>query len=205
MVAPTQAPSRGLDLQDQTESTRVLNEKNLGSGGTGGEMKEQEFQICTTRWHLPIAPMHVLEPLEGVHHHLDPLVMTYVPELGGILLALQELKFLTEYAQIHGDSPFAWAWVQSKALVWTPRVGMKLRGRVNLVSPSHIGLLLHSTFNASVPMSEHEDWCWHDDVEREEGGWWERAGEEVKGEFELEVSKIIRVGKLISVEGRPLP
>ncbi|EEB96532.1 hypothetical protein MPER_04321 [Moniliophthora perniciosa FA553] len=41
--------------------------------------------------------------------------------------------------------------VSFDATVWRPRVGMKLEGKINLCSPDHISLLVHKTFNVSIP------------------------------------------------------
>ncbi|GAA5944023.1 hypothetical protein JCM3775_006816 [Rhodotorula graminis] len=48
---------------------------------------------------------------------------------------------------------FTLANVEWEGVGWRPRVGMKLLGTLTLASPSHVSLLLHNLFNASIPSS----------------------------------------------------
>ncbi|GAA5854025.1 hypothetical protein JCM9279_003767 [Rhodotorula babjevae] len=48
---------------------------------------------------------------------------------------------------------FTLANVEWEGVGWRPRVGMKLVGTLTLASPSHVSLLLHNLFNASIPSS----------------------------------------------------
>ncbi|GAA5896148.1 hypothetical protein JCM6882_008502 [Rhodosporidiobolus microsporus] len=50
-------------------------------------------------------------------------------------------------------SGFTLAMVEWEGVGWRPRVGMKLVGTPTLSTPSHISLLLHNLFNASIPSS----------------------------------------------------
>ncbi|CEQ39272.1 SPOSA6832_00772 [Sporobolomyces salmonicolor] len=50
-------------------------------------------------------------------------------------------------------SGFTLADVEWEGLGWRPRVGMRLVGTPTLSTPSHISLLLHNLFNASIPAS----------------------------------------------------
>jgi len=67
------------------------------------------------------------------------------------VLAHDSLRFLDTTAAIKADCPFANCSVAFDATVWSPQVGMKLAGKVNLCSPDHISLLVHRTFNVSIP------------------------------------------------------
>jgi hypothetical protein len=102
----------------------------------------------------------------------------YVPALQGVVLSHSNLAFTSDTALILPDSPFARCTITFKALVWSPRVGMKLsaysheissesithklsEGKINLCSPDHISLLIHRTFNVSIlrhhlPFEEYE-------------------------------------------------
>ncbi|GAA5825089.1 hypothetical protein JCM3770_004733 [Rhodotorula araucariae] len=48
---------------------------------------------------------------------------------------------------------FTLANVEWEGVGWRPRVGIKLVGTLTLASPSHVSLLLHNLFNASIPVS----------------------------------------------------
>ncbi|BGP18909.1 hypothetical protein JCM10213_005506 [Rhodosporidiobolus nylandii] len=50
-------------------------------------------------------------------------------------------------------SGFTLAEVEWEGVGWRPKVGMKLVGTPTLSTPSHISLLLHNLFNASIPSS----------------------------------------------------
>lgn len=63
-----------------------------------------------------------------------------------------ELVRLKTLPMIDG-SGFALADVEWKGLGWRPQVGMKLVGTPTLSTSSHISLLLHNLFNASIPSS----------------------------------------------------
>jgi DNA-directed RNA polymerase I subunit RPA43 len=84
------------------------------------------------------------------------------------MLAHSNVQFLDRTAHVKGDSPFASCNVSFDATVWSPRVGMRLGrsfylfytelhirsipvGRINLCSPDHVSLLVHRTFNVSIP------------------------------------------------------
>jgi DNA-directed RNA polymerase I subunit RPA43 len=86
------------------------------------------------------------------------------------MLAHSNIQFLTKTATIKGDCPFAICEVAFEATVWSPQIGMSLGqssrvinlpskadtesdsvGRINLCSPDHVSLLVHRTFNVSIP------------------------------------------------------
>lgn len=85
-----------------------------------------------------------------------------------MVLAYKNLRFLDTTATINAECPFANCRVAFDATVWSPQVGMKLGalpthstdrspahypivGKVNLCSPDHVSLLVHRTFNVSIP------------------------------------------------------
>ncbi|KAJ6475287.1 hypothetical protein C8R47DRAFT_1142923 [Mycena vitilis] len=82
---------------------------------------------------------------------LDSMIMRYIPALRGVVLAHSNLSFLKQTAAITADCPFLVCHIQFDATVWSPHVRMKLVGKINLCSPDHISLLLHRTFNVSIP------------------------------------------------------
>lgn len=93
----------------------------------------------------------------------------YIPSLQGVVLSHSHLQFLESAATIKADCPFANIHVGFETTVWSPQIGMKLckpvfvrsvgpfinstaAGKVNLCSPDHISLLVHRTFNVSIPL-----------------------------------------------------
>ena len=131
------------------------------------------FHTILTSLYVSLAPIHVQDPSAGIKtQHLDPLIMTYFPQAGGVVLAYDKLKLYGQdgeaasmgldiqraedeeespiVAKIMYDSPFAYMWITVELLIWRPMPGDVLEGWINLQSPSHIGLLVHDTFNTSI-------------------------------------------------------
>lgn len=126
------------------------------------------FHKVSTSMYVSLAPVYTLNPIEGIKsQHLDPLIMTYFASAGGVVLAHYNLRLYGQQphskevrspdktqepviAKIMYDSPFAFLWISVDLLVWKPVVGDVVEGWINLQSPSHIGLLIHDTFNATI-------------------------------------------------------
>ncbi|KAG8957947.1 hypothetical protein FRC03_009668 [Tulasnella sp. 419] len=113
--------------------------------------QSQEFTVTRSSLLVSIPPVFANNPSTGVEEMLDSLVMKHVPALRGVLLAHSNIEFLQQNATIEADSPFAITKILFDATVWSPRVGMTLTAKVNLFSPDHISLLIHRTFNVSIP------------------------------------------------------
>ncbi|KAG5642438.1 hypothetical protein DXG03_002784 [Asterophora parasitica] len=122
---------------------------------------DSEFHVVKTELVVSIAPVFVGNPRAGVEEMLDSMVMRYIPALRGVVLSHSNLRFLSTTATIKADCPFLVSKIEFDATIWSPRVGMKLGmsminqfwtvGKVNLCSPDHVSLLLHRTFNVSIP------------------------------------------------------
>ncbi|KAI9351680.1 hypothetical protein BD770DRAFT_393836 [Pilaira anomala] len=111
------------------------------------------FSEVVVKLYLHLAPMWSGKTMEGVNEQLNAFLMKYVPEVDGIVLAHSDVNFETEKGRILYDSPFCHFFITAKFLVWKPKRGTKLVGRINLQSEDHIGLLIYGTFNASIPKS----------------------------------------------------
>lgn len=85
-----------------------------------------------------------------------------------MVLSHSNLTFLDDKAALKADCPFLVCRVSFDATVWSPRIGMKLgtihihalsicsqypstEGRLSVCSPDHISILIHRTFNVSIP------------------------------------------------------
>ncbi|KAJ7925219.1 hypothetical protein B0H13DRAFT_1975542 [Mycena leptocephala] len=112
---------------------------------------EAEFQTVKASLVVSVPPIFASNPHAGVQEMLDSMIMRYIPALRGVVLAHSNLSFLKKTASITADCPFLVCNIQFDATVWSPHVGMKLVGKINLCSPDHISLLLHRTFNVSIP------------------------------------------------------
>ncbi|KAK0195322.1 hypothetical protein F5146DRAFT_1100866 [Armillaria mellea] len=125
-----------------------------------GKGRESDFHVVQASLVLSIPPKFADDPKSGVNEMLDSMVMRYIPGLQGVVLSHSSLTFLDDMASIKADCPFLVCRVTFDATVWSPHVGMRLEGRINLCSPDHVSLLVHRTFNVSIPRHHipSEDW-----------------------------------------------
>ncbi|TXT05002.1 hypothetical protein VHUM_03822 [Vanrija humicola] len=102
---------------------------------------------------LSVPPKFSADWLEGVCETLDGMLMRYVPQLGGVLLAHTKHELVDDMVRIINECPFGVVEVQFHSIVWAPKVGQVLYGTHSLSSPSHISLLFAKTFNVSIPLN----------------------------------------------------
>lgn len=110
-----------------------------------------QFKVMNATMAVSIPPVFANNQRAGVEEMLDSMIMRYIPAVQGVVLAYDNLTFLESTARIKADCPYTNCRVSFDATVWSPSIGMKLVGKVNLCSPDHISLLLHRTFNVSIP------------------------------------------------------
>ncbi|KAK9473452.1 uncharacterized protein V1510DRAFT_415085 [Dipodascopsis tothii] len=195
----------------------------------GNPAPTRGFFRVKTSMYVSIAPMYSLWPIKGIRaQHIDPLVMTYFAPAGGVVLACLDVQ-LDGPAKISAESPFAFAWATVEFLVWKPKRGDILQGRINMQSPSHIGLLVFDAFNASItrdriPSSwrfveneldedfsgadaaDNEDEAEadedYDDFEGKSLGYWvDEHGRKIDDKLTFVIESIEVSGKLVSVDG----
>ncbi|KAI0066148.1 hypothetical protein BV25DRAFT_1797566 [Artomyces pyxidatus] len=117
----------------------------------GKHAADSEFRTVSASVVLTVPPVFASKPRDGAEEMLDSLIMRYEPTLRGVVLSHSNMQFLQNVGVVKGDSPFAVCNVGFDAMLWSPELGMKLTGRVNLSSPDHVSLLVHRTFNVSIP------------------------------------------------------
>ncbi|TFY72137.1 hypothetical protein EVG20_g873 [Dentipellis fragilis] len=144
-----------MDVDVQSSHKKARTDKNEGAKDKGkGKSHDNasgEFRAVKASVVLAIPPAFASKPKDGAEEMLDSMVMRYMPALRGVVLAHSKLEFLTHAGRINGDSPYVICNVGFEAMIWSPEVGMKLSGKINLCSPDHISLLVHRTFNVSIP------------------------------------------------------
>ncbi|KAK0555383.1 hypothetical protein OC845_000255 [Tilletia horrida] len=112
---------------------------------------ESAYRVVYPILNMPIAPVMWKRPLTAVQELFDTMVMRYVPQLGGILIAHEDHTFLSEAASIKADSAFATALVKVKCTIWAPAIGMRLEGKIVYSNTDVVSLLLNGIFNAAIP------------------------------------------------------
>ncbi|TFY65227.1 hypothetical protein EVJ58_g2109 [Rhodofomes roseus] len=111
----------------------------------------EEFRVVRATMYISIPPVFANNLRSGAEEMLDSLLMRFIPAFQGVMLAHDNMEFLSSTAIVKADCPFANCQVAFDATVWSPQIGMKLVGKVNLCSPDHVALLVHRTFNVSIP------------------------------------------------------
>lgn len=192
------------------------------------------FRVARTSMYLSLAPCHISNPIDGIkQQHLDPLVMKYFPKGRGVVLGYSgivinesepsdsETQIKEVLATVSELSPFAFMWVTVDLLLWAPQVGDSLKGYIYMQTASHLGLLVHDTFNAFIRFryipqdwtfvpNQADDFGAADDQEddntrrsnfRSYGHWMDSAGLKVEGKITFTVRAILTSGKMISLEG----
>jgi DNA-directed RNA polymerase I subunit RPA43 len=127
------------------------------------------FHRVRAKMYLSLAPCHLAHPLNGLRQqHLDPLIMTFNRTVDGIIISYDNIKFAKDQikknednegyedvefdyvAKVADENPFSFLWVYVDFVVWKPHIGDLLEGYSIMQSQSHIGLLIHDVFNASI-------------------------------------------------------
>ena len=134
--------------------TSIKNPKNEETGVSNCFVRVPIQMYCS------LAPCYLKSPLQGIQNqHLNPMIMKYQHEVNGVVLGYENLKFEDNFLQddketpifkLTPDTPFAFVWCTCDLLVWCPHVGDVIEGWVFIQSASHIGLLIHDAFNASI-------------------------------------------------------
>ncbi|KAL1924678.1 uncharacterized protein VTP21DRAFT_4332 [Calcarisporiella thermophila] len=129
----------------------------------------------TVKLYIHLPPRYAIDPLQGIYEQLNAMLMKYVPQVEGVILSYDQVKFLTRKARIINEAPFCHFWISVKLLLWRPSIGMRLTGTISVQSPGHIGLVLYGTFNASIPLnqipSDVYEWRPGDDSIDAKGEW----------------------------------
>lgn len=111
---------------------------------------ESAFKTVFPDITLCIPPVLIGDARRAASEQLDSLLMRYVPQFEGVLMSHSKLTFKQKLGKIDGDGAFANVLVGVNGLVWAPKIGMRLEGKIKLSTPSHVSLLVHGIFNASI-------------------------------------------------------
>ncbi|KAK7057277.1 DNA-directed RNA polymerase I subunit rpa43 [Favolaschia claudopus] len=147
VAEPNSQPKKKAKIAVESRSS----DRSKDKGKARESDAEAEFQTVTASLVVSVPPIFASNPHIGVQEMLDSMIMRYIPALRGVVLAHSNLQFLKQTAAITADCPFLVCNIQFDATVWSPQIRMKLVGKISLCSPDHISLLLHRTFNVSIP------------------------------------------------------
>jgi DNA-directed RNA polymerase I subunit RPA43 len=145
--------------------------KSNSANGNYSSALGSPFHIQTSSIYLPLAPISQRQPLEGMcAEHLSPLMLTYYPPLGGVILSYSNPRISEQPFEDDGDHILlqcideygaAFAWVTAEFLLFKPQRGGWLEGYINLQNEGHLGLVCWNLFNASIERQRlPKDWKW---------------------------------------------
>lgn len=166
---------------------------------------EWALSLLCVDMYVAIPPLYSMDPESGIRNsHLDPLLMRYLESSGvdGVVLAYQNLHFHTHLAKIMYDSPVAFTPISVDLVVWRPRVGIRIAGRLSRTSPDHIGLLVWNCFNASIPRAGiPAEWVYEGEDENGWDGWVDGEGIAIPDHLPFTIRSVVRAMGSVSLEG----
>lgn len=157
------------------------------------------FVLCKVRHSVSLSPCHAMEPRVGIEQELTEQLMRYSEPLQGVVLSFSNVTLARPYGVIVNEMPYIHCKVLADALVFRPKEGMKLRGVVNKIGASHVGMLFAGVFNGSVAESELPKGYVHNYAQ---DCWLGADGSSisVNDEVEVQVLRVHVAGGMIAVE-----
>ncbi|CAG8439088.1 9220_t:CDS:2 [Dentiscutata heterogama] len=108
------------------------------------------FRIVTAKMLIDLPPKAFEDFDQGIYTYMNALIMQYVEEFNGIVLAYENIKLCNTSGYIYEDSPYCHFYVQADFVIWDASKGCRLTGKVIRQSPTHIALLLYESFNVKI-------------------------------------------------------
>ncbi|AMD21067.1 HEL214Wp [Eremothecium sinecaudum] len=184
--------------------------------------------------YVSMVPIYQQNPLEGIRRqHLNPMLMKYNSDVGGVVLGYENISLVDEnpfgdetkdaedikLVKLTADTPFGFSWCKVDLIVWAPQVGDIVEGWIFIQSASHIGLLIHDAFNASIKKNNiPSDWTFIHSEEsatavndssdtanfkkhRSLGHWVDSNGEGLGGKLKFVIKHVYTTGRMVSLDG----
>ncbi|KAK5698504.1 hypothetical protein LTR17_023596 [Elasticomyces elasticus] len=169
---------------------------------------QSPFVQKTETFYLALSPCANDFPLEGlVAEHISPLLLTYYPPLGGVVLKYGNAR-LSETPEGNADDndivlskamdeyAVTFVYLTVDLVLFRPTRGTYLEGYVNLQNESLLGLVCYNYFNAAIERQRlPKDWRWQEDgsqssvrsTKQGNGCWVDSSGEKVDGKVVFRV------------------
>ncbi|XP_048850324.1 DNA-directed RNA polymerase I subunit RPA43 isoform X2 [Brienomyrus brachyistius] len=107
--------------------------------------------LDTSRRHVALSPMFLKKKKTGIQEQLNCELLKYSESMNGVPLAYDNIKVLGRHGDIYDDQGFIHLNIEATFAIFRPRKGQRLLGVINKVGVSHVGCLVHGSFNASIP------------------------------------------------------
>jgi len=109
------------------------------------------FFETESRVKVALSPESFQKPRAGVQQQLNRSLYKYSDELDGVPMAYSKLRFMpNSHARVLNENAWLHVDVVTNVLVFKPRQGDVIQGKVTFVSAENVGLLCHGIFNASI-------------------------------------------------------
>lgn len=177
-------------IEDKDSSQRITKYASTSASGTNytttqanripGVPAELQspFVSLSASWKVTVPPIAATYTMEGVlATYISPLLLTWHPQLDGILLAYNHAKLHTRppqgadadsdeeqpMAQSVDECASPYIWLTLSALVFKPVKGLEMEGFLSLQNESHITLILWNFFTVTISHKRvPRSWKWHD-------------------------------------------
>ncbi|KAK4895318.1 hypothetical protein LTR27_006661 [Elasticomyces elasticus] len=169
---------------------------------------QSPFFQKTETFYLALSPCANDFPFEGlVAEHISPLLLTYHPPLGGVVLKYSNAR-LSETPEGNANDnevvlskamdeyAVTFVYLTVDLVLFRPAKGCWLEGYVNLQNESLLGLVCYNYFNAAIERQRlPKDWRWQEDgsqssvrsTKQGNGCWVDGSGEKVDGKVVFRV------------------
>uniref|UniRef100_A0A3P9HY54 DNA-directed RNA polymerase subunit n=1 Tax=Oryzias latipes TaxID=8090 RepID=A0A3P9HY54_ORYLA len=131
------------------------------------------------RRHVVLPPVYLHKKRSGIQEELEAELLKFSQSLNGVPLAYDNIRIVGRHGDIYDDSGYIHMDIEANFVVFQPKKGQKLLGKVNKLGVSHVGCLVHGCFNASIPKPNLVS------VET-----WRDAGPKIGSELEFEVTAL---------------
>ncbi|KAF0024732.1 hypothetical protein F2P81_023534 [Scophthalmus maximus] len=105
----------------------------------------------THRRHVALPPMYLHKKRTGIQGELEAELLKFSESLKGVPLAYNNIRIMGQHGGIYDDSSYIHMDIEANFIVFQPKKGQKLLGKVNKLGVSHVGCLVHGCFNGSIP------------------------------------------------------
>lgn len=115
------------------------------------KLVKAELEVC-------VHPAWANNVQQGVREILNSILFRLNEDLDGVVLAYLDVKIPSCMAKIlPGLSPYFKVNFTAKLLLFSPKLGMMLEGKVNKIEEDYIGILVLGLFNAAIGVTDIRD------------------------------------------------
>lgn len=125
---------------------------NLASLATNQSTVKMSFVNLEIQLQVAISPEHLHKPFEAIAKQLNTLLFRYNDDFQGIPISYSKCKLpkTKSYGRVIGEMPWIHYDVDTKLLIFKPIIGSIIKGKICKATETHLSLLVHGMFNASI-------------------------------------------------------